>query len=250
MNTQTTTRAIAVLITSLSGSAGADVIHDQPYDGRQSGRVAQDFTDVPQFSTYHFDDFATDQDFSLTTFTAVGFELFGGDPSLNQAVIAQITLEPSILAEPVLRSEIGSEDEEHRMIVDFRGQVLPAGEYWISVWVVRTYNPGGQWFWGTSLPVTGSEPWHHNPGGAFGFGTEPIPASWVAHEFADLAFTLEGDPVGCAFDCTADGVLDLFDFLCYVNLFNAADPAADCTGDETLDLFDFLCFVNGFNAGC
>jgi photosystem II stability/assembly factor-like uncharacterized protein len=54
----------------------------------------------------------------------------------------------------------------------------------------------------------------------------------------------------CAADCTADSTLDLFDFLCFVNLFNAQNPAADCTADGAFDLFDFLCFVNQFNEGC
>jgi hypothetical protein len=55
-------------------------------------------------------------------------------------------------------------------------------------------------------------------------------------------------------DCYADldgsGSLDLFDFLAFVNLFNAGDPAADCDASGGFDLFDFLCFVNAFNAGC
>jgi photosystem II stability/assembly factor-like uncharacterized protein len=54
----------------------------------------------------------------------------------------------------------------------------------------------------------------------------------------------------CRPDCTADGTLDLFDFLCFVNAFNAGDPSADFTGDGTLDLFDFLAYVNAFNTGC
>ena len=55
---------------------------------------------------------------------------------------------------------------------------------------------------------------------------------------------------GCYPDFTGDGILDLFDFLGFVNAFNAADPKADCDGVGGLDLFDFLCFVNAFNAGC
>jgi photosystem II stability/assembly factor-like uncharacterized protein len=54
----------------------------------------------------------------------------------------------------------------------------------------------------------------------------------------------------CEADLNGDGVLDLFDFLEYVNLFNAGDMTADCTGDQVLDLFDFLCYVNLFNTGC
>jgi hypothetical protein len=54
----------------------------------------------------------------------------------------------------------------------------------------------------------------------------------------------------CYPDFTGDGLLDLFDFLAYVNSFNDGDGQADCTGEGTLDLFDFLCFVNAFNGGC
>ena len=54
----------------------------------------------------------------------------------------------------------------------------------------------------------------------------------------------------CYADFTGDGALDLFDFLAYVNEFNAGEDGADCDGDGELTLFDFLCFVNAFNAGC
>lgn len=54
----------------------------------------------------------------------------------------------------------------------------------------------------------------------------------------------------CYPDCDESGSLDLFDFLCFTNAFNNADPYADCDGDTTLNLFDFLCFTNAFNAGC
>ncbi len=57
-------------------------------------------------------------------------------------------------------------------------------------------------------------------------------------------------PNACYADFNQDGVLDLFDFLAFVNAFNAADPAADCDVDAELTLFDFLCFVNAFNQGC
>jgi hypothetical protein len=54
----------------------------------------------------------------------------------------------------------------------------------------------------------------------------------------------------CYPDFDGNGALDLFDFLGYVNAFNAEDPQADCDHSGVLDLFDFLCFVNAFNAGC
>jgi hypothetical protein len=61
------------------------------------------------------------------------------------------------------------------------------------------------------------------------------------------------DECECYADCdqsTGVGVLDLFDFLCFVNAYNAEAPYADCDGSGGLDLFDFLCFTNDFNGGC
>jgi len=61
----------------------------------------------------------------------------------------------------------------------------------------------------------------------------------------------------CYADCEAStgfGRLDLFDFLCFQNLFVTADPyACDCdtsTGPATCDMLDFLCFQRAFMAGC
>ena len=73
----------------------------------------------------------------------------------------------------------------------------------------------------------------------------------------DKSFASDAGLIPCMFasgpcysDFDGNGSLDLFDFLAYVNLFNAGDESADCTGDDVLDLFDFLCFVNAFNQGC
>ncbi len=71
---------------------------------------------------------------------------------------------------------------------------------------------------------------------------------WGLHHGQPRPFRLT--PGACYADFNHDHVLDLFDFLAFVNAFNAADPSADCTADGSFDLFDFLCFVNAFNAGC
>ncbi len=86
----------------------------------------------------------------------------------------------------------------------------------------------------------------------------PGPLALVAADFYSDFLTecyfddvrLERAGVDCYADFTGDGVLDLFDFLAYVNAFNAGDDLADCDGDNELTLFDFLCFVNAFNEGC
>jgi len=54
----------------------------------------------------------------------------------------------------------------------------------------------------------------------------------------------------CVADCDGSGTLDVFDFLCFQNAFDAGEAAADCDGSGTLDVFDFLCFQNAFEDGC
>ncbi|MEO1007226.1 MAG: GC-type dockerin domain-anchored protein [Planctomycetota bacterium] len=62
-----------------------------------------------------------------------------------------------------------------------------------------------------------------------------------------------GDPCGfgdCRADIDGDGVLTIFDFLGYQNLFASGDLCADFDGDGMLTLFDFLAFQNEFALGC
>ena len=60
------------------------------------------------------------------------------------------------------------------------------------------------------------------------------------------------DPVGCSPADLAEpfGVLDVFDFLAFQNLFDQGDLAADLDGDGSLTIFDFLEFQSRFGAGC
>lgn len=55
---------------------------------------------------------------------------------------------------------------------------------------------------------------------------------------------------GCRADLDGDGVLTIFDFLQFQNLFDSGDLAADFDGDGSLTIFDFLQFQNEFDAGC
>jgi hypothetical protein len=88
---------------------------------------------------------------------------------------------------------------------------------------------------------------------------EPDPAEpgkfWAIHEYAInnswRAWIAPITAEACKADLNCDGILDLFDFLAFNNLFNAQDPRADCDGaDGVFNLFDFLCYVNLFNEGC
>lgn len=54
----------------------------------------------------------------------------------------------------------------------------------------------------------------------------------------------------CNIDFNSDGVLDLFDYLDFVQIFQAGTLQADYNGDGITDFFDYLDFVAEFAAGC
>jgi|GEM_PF-1925910 len=56
--------------------------------------------------------------------------------------------------------------------------------------------------------------------------------------------------VPCRVDLDGDGVLTIFDFLQFFNLFDDTDPIADLDGDGMFTIFDFLAFQNEFDLGC
>ncbi len=89
---------------------------------------------------------------------------------------------------------------------------------------------------------------------ATGFPGSGITGIEVGSDEAIYASVFDGDRVvritRCAANCDGNNTLDLFDFLCFVNKFNASDSYADFDGNANYDLFDFLGFVNAFNAGC
>ncbi|MFI4915367.1 MAG: GC-type dockerin domain-anchored protein [Phycisphaerales bacterium JB060] len=73
-----------------------------------------------------------------------------------------------------------------------------------------------------------------------------------ARDMRSLAITGAGfvGETGCRADCDGSGRLDIFDFLCFQNLFATGARAADFDGDGRLTIFDFLAFQNEFVSGC
>ncbi len=63
-------------------------------------------------------------------------------------------------------------------------------------------------------------------------------------------FALSAGGTPCQADLDGDGMLTIFDFLAFQNLFDSGDPLADFDGDGSLTIFDFLAFQNAFDAGC
>ena len=65
------------------------------------------------------------------------------------------------------------------------------------------------------------------------------------------AFLARYEIDSCYPDCDPNGVLDIFDFLCFQSSFVLGEPyACDCDPDPACDIFDFLCFQNAFVGGC
>jgi hypothetical protein len=60
----------------------------------------------------------------------------------------------------------------------------------------------------------------------------------------------------CLANCdasTAAPVLNIADFVCFLNRYSAEDPYANCDGSSAvpvLNVADFTCFLNAFSAGC
>jgi len=52
---------------------------------------------------------------------------------------------------------------------------------------------------------------------------------------------------------SAPPILNVNDFVCFLNRFTASEPYANCDGSTTPPIFnvlDLLCFLNRFAAGC
>ncbi len=128
---------------------------------------------------------------------------------------------------------------------------ISPGNLWASGWDGYWHWDGSAWT-GVAASVPGASYVIRSGGMAIVGDCDIWTAGFWTLQDGITSFTLAERLTGgsCAPDLDGNGALDLFDFLTFVNLFNAADPAADCNTDGVHDLFDFLCFVNAFNAGC
>ena len=178
--------AIIVVLLAPSLSTATPIVTQLP-DETLFSLSSQLFTDVGfiEYSTKIFDDFTINAAYTLTTLTVYGIER--GDPTYNVAVTAEISSTPDYNA--AILSVVGTQVGDD-LIFDFGGALLAPGTYWLTAYVTRPNDPGSQWFWNQAvLPVSGSVPYWHNPAGAQGFGTDPIPIGTDR----DLAFTLTAD---------------------------------------------------------
>jgi hypothetical protein len=58
------------------------------------------------------------------------------------------------------------------------------------------------------------------------------------------------DASTCAADINGDGVLNILDFVCFQQQWQAMSPLGDCDDNEVFNILDFVCFQGEFVAGC
>lgn len=177
----------------------ADILWDQPWDGVSRGSPAQDFTDTDYrtYSVWLFDDFTVPEPgWWIDRVTVYGSEQ--GTPSYNLGVYLSISPSPhvdvidvvSIGTEIVLEPGEAPLRRRANLQFELNGFYLQPGTYYLSAWVRRPFDPGGQWFWLRTSPTLGEPFYLHNPGGAWGFGGNPVGGGWLTEQ--DLSFTIEG----------------------------------------------------------
>ena len=68
-----------------------------------------------------------------------------------------------------------------------------------------------------------------------------------AFAFAYLPFEPAG---GCVADCDGNGLLNILDFVCFQQEWQAQTALGDCDGNGLFNILDFVCFQGEFQAGC
>lgn len=192
--------AISVLALSaalvIKAEARGTVLFDQSTNLTEFGTVSQEFPDFPDFTTAEFDDFTVPSPgWFISRITIYGVEQGNSNLTTNLRLI--ITRAPGLNQTRVVDITTAGTGHGPNLVFNLNNIQLNPGTYWIAAWVVRQFgNGGGQWFWlRRNPPVNGSEHYFHNPGGGFGFGSDPIPGTQVFGSPADLGFKIEGKVV-------------------------------------------------------
>lgn len=125
------------------------------------------------------------------------------------------------------------------------GWTVEAGEYWL-VWTLGGSIDGGPY-----SPYLGDA---DNP--VLGQAMQRVLGAWrPARNRTEggaqvaLPFDVYGS-TSCAADLDGDGVLTVFDYLSFLNAYQAGDAQADCNADGEVSIADFTCFETAFVAGC
>lgn len=132
------------------------------------------------------------------------------------------------------------------------GIELGEGIWWLNAQPLDI-DTTGDWFWAIgslSVPTEGL-PSHVRDGWlAHGNNYRGLwgSANWIPHDFRGnntLSMRIEGEPLSdCRADLTGDGIVDIRDFLIFLDFWASGDPRADWNGDSRIDTQDVIAYLN------
>ena len=180
------------------------------------------------------------------------------DPFLVEQVVARLydALPNDTEATLVAESTGTGFDGDQTWHVSFGDAQIEAGTWYFVVAGVDAFDDQAiEVFEQTQVHNNNGFQW--NPGGGLGFPDNlkamTIGDQGKANTAPNAVITgcaCGGDCTPCEADCDANGELNILDFVCFQQVFQAGDPAADCDGNGELNILDFVCFQNEFQAGC
>lgn len=252
-------------------SAAAPVAHAQVWstggwDG-QDGRASDRSTPPVRPETRAADDFVlptgTGQNYTITAlsgralarvYTGAFAEVYadaGGVPASTPfATLASSSVQ-------VLQTGVFGQYDLINVTLAPAGLSLAPGRWWVSiVCEVSGAQPpnDGYGFFGTAGggTVQGLQ-------GHYRVGAGPwLPITQSLGFPSDFSFALQGQQAAAACYANCDSstippVLNVADFVCFLNAFASGQSYANCDGSTlppSLNIADFVCFLNAFAAGC
>lgn len=157
----------------------------------------------------------------------------------------------------VLQTGVFGQYDLVNVTVNTTGLTLTPGRWWVSIVcdVSGQAAPNdGYGFFGTAGGgvVQGLQGYYRVGSGAW------TPVAQAIGFPSDLSFSVSGqqNAPGCYANCdgsTNAPILNIADFVCFLNSFSAGGSYANCDGSTSvpvLNIGDFTCFLNNFAAGC
>jgi hypothetical protein len=182
----------------------------QPWDGATSGRQSQSDTAASAADIYQFDNFVVSAPgWVVRRITIYGAEDTGG-PGNDVSYHLRLQAFPSFTNPGFVFYNFtklpGSGAYQSGNLIFDNEFTLAPGDYWLTAWVERPLS-AGRWLLRGTTPVFGEQHRTHNPGGALGFGTEPVVGSTIYGEPRDLTFRIQDVPEASTLTALLCGLL-------------------------------------------
>jgi hypothetical protein len=160
--------AAGIAAASVFGSAAraAFIVDQEPTAG--IGLQSTFYTLQPGASFAEIDTFTTTAAYRLGTLTAFSSSDGGGAPLSASASIYE-GAPPDEPGSTLVATASGNLDASHSIVVDFGNELLPAGSYFLTAFVVRQTELDGIWYWNTTYSGPQALTW------AIGEGQPPAP---------------------------------------------------------------------------